>query len=571
MPHPVIEAAERNKRELLRGENQASTRLINAYGLVYGRLSNKVEQLQREIELLDNQGNLTINRVRKLAVYGSLLNQITDEVSRYGGFVDTELKLADQNTIKLALDHSQRITQSYFLFNKTATEAFNMTWDRLPTESIETLLGFLREDSPLHTNLTRDLGTTAATVFEQNLIEGIALGYNSAKVAKAIDSSLGQPLSWTLNSVRTANLWTYREASRANYLNNSEIVEGWKWYAALDSRTCMSCFSQHGKEFTLEQSLNDHHQGRCTQIPIVSPKYGITQPEIPLGEDVFNSMPRDRQISQMGLGKFNAYRDGEFKFSELSEVYQNTIYGDMLKEKSLKSLLAKPKPIAIPIKPLGVTDISNKLDFEKSKSLFSDKINDYGDSFKDEIIHLQSKHKIPDNLPNIPVNFRGKGDRNGAYRYDDNGKALGISLYNGDHTELTLMHEIGHYLDQQGFVAGKWASENSKELQDWKKAVDSTTAINHLKEMSNDSLKRKITTSYGFGEISKDQVDYYLDYKEIFARSYAQYISIGNPKLTNQVNNILSDKYFGNTQWKQEDFKPVEKAFIELFKKLKWS
>ena len=339
MPHPVIEAAERNKRELIRNENAASTRLINAYGLVYGRLAAKVEQLENTLEQLDLQGNLSINTVRKLAVYGSLLNHITDEVSRYGGFVDTELKLADQNTIKLALDHSQRITQSYFLFNKTATEAFNMTWDRLPTESIETLLGFLRENSPLHTNLTRDLGTSAATVFEQNLIEGIALGYNSTKVANAINSSLAQPLSWTLNSVRTANLWTYREASRANYLNNSEIVEGWKWYAALDGRTCMSCFNQHGREFTLEQSLNDHHQGRCTQIPTISSKFGITQPNIELGENIFNTMPQDRQIAQMGLAKHTAYRAGEFKFSELSEVYQNNVYGEMLKEASLVGMI----------------------------------------------------------------------------------------------------------------------------------------------------------------------------------------------------------------------------------------
>lgn len=339
MPHPVIEAAERNRRELLRNETQASNKLISAYGLVYSRLSNKVERLQRDIELLASQDTLTINKVRKLSVYGSLLQQITEEVTKYGGYVDTEMRLADTKTINTAFTHSQRLTQSYFLFNKSALDAFNVTWDNLPTESIEKLLGFLREDSPLHTNLTRDLGTSAATVFEQNLIEGIALGYNSTKVANSIDNSLGQPLSWSLNAVRTANLWTYREASRANYLNNNEIVEGWKWYAALDGRTCMSCFSQHGREHTLEESLNDHHQGRCTQIPIVSPKYGITQPDITLGEDVFKSMPRDRQIAQMGLAKHSAYMAGEFRFNELSETYQNDVYGDMLKEASLIGLI----------------------------------------------------------------------------------------------------------------------------------------------------------------------------------------------------------------------------------------
>lgn len=339
MPHPVIEAAERNRRELLRNENKASTRLISAYGLIYNRLTPKIQQLENDIELLNSRGELSINKVRKLNVYASLVDQVNTEITRYGGFVDTEIRINTVNTINTAFSHSQRLTQSYFLFNKTATDAFNVTWDNLPVESVETLLGFLRTDSPLHTNLTRDLGSVATQVFEQNLIEGIALGYNSTKVANAINSSLGQPLSWTLNSVRTANLWTYREASRANYLNNSEIVDGWTWYAALDLRTCMSCFNMHGRFFELGSALNDHHSGRCTQIPHIPDKFGIEQPEINEGEKIFNSLPRDIQIQQMGLAKYNAYRAGEFKFSELSEAYQNDIYGDMLKEASLVGMI----------------------------------------------------------------------------------------------------------------------------------------------------------------------------------------------------------------------------------------
>lgn len=339
MPSPIIEAAERNRRELLTREAATTNRLIQAYQALYTTLDPKIQQLQRDIELLALRNELSINKVRQLNVYTSLKQQINDQITRYGGFVDTEIRLNTTATINTAFEHSQRLTQSYFQFNKAALQAFAITWDNLPTDAVENLLGFLRDDSPLHTNLIRDLGRVSTDIFEQNLIEGISLGYNSTKIANAINSSLGQPLSWAINSVRTSALYTYREATRANYLNNSEIVSGWTWYAALDGRTCLSCWAQHGKQHTLEETLNDHHQGRCSPIPNIYPKFGITSPNIPLGEDLFNALPSSVQVERMGTAKYNAYRAGEFRFSDLSEVYQNSTYGEMIKEASLVGLL----------------------------------------------------------------------------------------------------------------------------------------------------------------------------------------------------------------------------------------
>ncbi len=339
MPHPVIEAAEQTRAELLRTENATTTRLIRSYEQIYNRLQNPIASLEREIENLSLRGELSIDKVRRLTTYASLQNQIQDEINRYGGVVDNDLRLATNETMDRALAHSKKLTQSYFLFNTSLAQAFEATWDNLPKEAIETLLGFLAEDSQLHINLTRDLGSSATRVFEDNLMEGIALGYNPKKISSAINNSLGQPLSWALSAVRTSQLYTYREATRANYLNNNEILSSWKWYAALDGRCCLSCFNQHGREFTLEQVLNDHHQGRCTQIPILPNKYGITQPDILLGEEVFNSLPESQQVQRMGNSMHKAYKAKEFQFNELSVPYQNDIYGEMVKEASLVGLI----------------------------------------------------------------------------------------------------------------------------------------------------------------------------------------------------------------------------------------
>jgi len=336
MPN-VLETATRTRNELLRAENATTTRLIRSYEQMYSRLQNAVTALESDIALLASSGRLTPYRVTNLTRYGALLNQIEDEISKYGGIVDNENRLATSATIDRALSHSRLLTSSYFS-NPSIIQAFNATWDSLPKDAIESLLGFLAPDSELTLNLNT-LGQSASRVFQDKLMEGIAFGYNPNKVTSAINNALGQPLDWVLSTVRTTQLYAYRDASRANYLNNSEIVSGWKWYASLDGRCCMSCYNQHGRLFTLEQALNDHHQGRCTQIPILPDKYGITQPDIEAGESQFNSLPETEQITRMGKAMHAAWKKNEFQFSELSQPYQNNVYGEMIKEASLIGLI----------------------------------------------------------------------------------------------------------------------------------------------------------------------------------------------------------------------------------------
>ena len=340
---PVLEQAVRFRSELARHETQATNQVIDAYRLITNRLEDKITVLMSRIELLEAQGNLTPETVRKQAVWSSLLNQLEDEIKKFGGYVDTNNTLAAKRALDLAGKHSQLLTAIHFENNSSLTKAFNATWDRLPTEAVETLLGFLQNDSELRNGLQNSLGINAATNFQNKLLEGIALGYNPKKINNLINQSLGEPLTWSLNTVRTTQLYAYREATRANYIANSEIIGGWKWYAALDGRTCLSCVNKHGREFRPDQSLNDHHQGRCTQIPLIDKpeRFGLQPLEIETGESWFNKLPTNQKIERMGYARYQAFLAGEFKFSDLSQPYENDIYGEMIKEASLVGMLGQ--------------------------------------------------------------------------------------------------------------------------------------------------------------------------------------------------------------------------------------
>lgn len=210
------------------------------------------------------------------------------------------------------------------------------------------------------------MGRLATQNFQDKLLEGVSLGYGSKKINSLINQTLSEPLTWSINTVRTTQNYAYRETTRANYVNNSEIVGGWKWYAALDGRVCLSCVNQHGRDFPTNARLNYYHQGRCTQIPLIDKpeRFGLKSPEVELGEQWFNNLPKSHQINRMGIDCHTAYRAGKFKFTDLSEVYQNDSFGEMLKEASLKSILGKVKPVKPKRQPKAIVPKPSKKSVE---------------------------------------------------------------------------------------------------------------------------------------------------------------------------------------------------------------
>jgi len=185
-----------------------------------------------------------------------------------------------------------------------------------------------------------------ADLAREALLEGYIMGMNPREIARIMAKVQGISLNWALSTARTANLWSYRAAAHLNYRSNSHVVKGWMWFAQLDDRVCLSCISQHGKEFPLSETLADHHLGRCTPIPLTLSyaELGIEGiDEIPLavprGETWFNGLSAGRQRSIMGPSMYKAWIEKQFTFDQLPKLYIDPVYGRMWREASLKDLL----------------------------------------------------------------------------------------------------------------------------------------------------------------------------------------------------------------------------------------
>lgn len=213
------------------------------------------------------------------------------------------------------------------------------------------MVGLTQTDSPLH-KLLAGISGEGAQVAEDALVQGMAMGKNPRAVAPLLRQALGTTLTRALRITRTETLRAYREATRQSYQANGDVLEGWIWHAALDTRTCAACWTMHGTIHKLDEILDDHPNGRCAMQPLtktwadIGEAIGVdltgieeTRVTPELGVDVFVRLAAEEQIKILGPAKFAAWENGEFDLQDLIGRRQDPIWGGMRYEKSLKEIL----------------------------------------------------------------------------------------------------------------------------------------------------------------------------------------------------------------------------------------
>lgn len=323
----VLETAAATRRALDQRDAATMGRLIQAYAALARRLRGQIDALA-DASISEE---LTRGQLMRDRRYRALLEQVQDELGRYTAFAGVELDAATRASLTAAGTDTRSLVAS--IVNGDATVMAR--WNTLPVDTIETLLGFLAPESPLYAKL-RGLAPFTAEQVASAIQTGVGLGRNPRRIAASVTQALGQGLSNALRLVRTAQLYAYREASRAGYAANPAIVSGWYWQATLDARTCLSCISKHGTLHPITETLNDHHNGRCAMLPAVR---GLPSPIATDGETWFRAQSPAEQLRMMGPGKLAAWQAGRFEFAALAKTHADDVYGPMWTETPLKELV----------------------------------------------------------------------------------------------------------------------------------------------------------------------------------------------------------------------------------------
>lgn len=326
-PNPLIELV-RRMQEAQAAQDAAVMRTISeAYMALYRRLIALADAVQQDII----NGKITSEKAaRKLARYKLLMEDIDREMMRFQGWLGINMQTWAKQSMQAGLRDSQILAR---LSAATVGEVL-VGFKGVNPAFVETMLAFLDPGGPLYKGMQFTYGQLAPKVADA-LIEGIGFGYNPAKVAKNIEQILGHGLTAALRDTRTAQLWAYREATRQNYINNSEIVRGWVWCAELDDVCCDSCLAMHGTVHDLDEVMDDHYNGRCAMIPAL---VGMKDP-IETGESWFNKQTEDKQRSILGDDKYQALKEGKFEFKDMSRESPDPVFGMMRGETPLSELI----------------------------------------------------------------------------------------------------------------------------------------------------------------------------------------------------------------------------------------
>ena len=199
-------------------------------------------------------------------------------------------------------------------------------------------------------------GVGYAELAENTILSGIADGAGPNAIASQIRSFAQDiPVAAAQNLTRTLQLTSYREASVAMEVINSEFLEYKIRIASLDGNTCLACIDLHGTRLELGERVNDHYRGRCSEFYVVQggPRIpGIMQADslpgdrnfVPYqnGPDWFNGLSPARQAQQASFlstpAKLRAFNDG-VPLSDFVGDHVDDVFGDQIIEQSLTAAI----------------------------------------------------------------------------------------------------------------------------------------------------------------------------------------------------------------------------------------
>ena len=162
----------------------------------------------------------------------------------FSRFAEETIRREQQDAVDAAGDHARTLIQM-------ATEN-QIAFQRLPAGAVRSLIGFTGGGSPLR-DLLRKIWPDVAEAVRQELVTSMALGYSPRKIASSVQRAFGGSLTRTLTIARTETIRAYRQANLEIYRQNSDVVTGWIWIAALGPRCCAACTAMHGTEHSLEE------------------------------------------------------------------------------------------------------------------------------------------------------------------------------------------------------------------------------------------------------------------------------------------------------------------------------
>lgn len=342
----VYSLAAQFRNQLLRRDARAGAELLSAYNEAFKSMQEELTDIARQIEASKQDASPSLilqqRRMRELQ------QQVTAAIEDLG---QQAAKIATRDQRAAALSAPTEAAQ--LVAAKTAQSAVaevGGVFNRLPTDVIREFVGVSRDGSPVREvfdEIARELGLETGERIKREIIKGLTLGWNPERIARQVrresdargsNSKRNPAVVRRLHgAVRNETFRAYREATRATYQENDDVVQKWRWVSRKGPTTCIVCWSQDGKTFSLDTPFASHHNCRCVQTPVlIGEKEKYTT-----GPESFAQLEEGVQRDILGERAFNAWRNGEVEsLEDFVETRSSAKWGPSRARRSLEDALS---------------------------------------------------------------------------------------------------------------------------------------------------------------------------------------------------------------------------------------
>lgn len=320
--------------------------------------AQRLKELEKRMEPDNAVLEQTLNEYRNVMNTSASLIQANDNEIQNAGMTIATIAVTAKVFLSLSGTIMQNggnpITPQAMKYYQEQADKSGIKWNTLT--ALDVVTSYV--DSPAWRNRMEKWGDGYADLARDILLQDIQNGAGpiaSARHLRQIAENMPVHASETLT--RTLQLTSFREASLAMELSNSDYIEGKIRIAELDDLTCLSCIALHGTPLAVGERVDDHYNGRCSefyQVPGGNKYPSMMQADSKPGErnfvpfqtgtDWFNSLSRERQEIQRSFqqspAKFRAFESG-VDLREFVGDHNDDVFGHQFIERSLLDILGK--------------------------------------------------------------------------------------------------------------------------------------------------------------------------------------------------------------------------------------
>lgn len=332
---------------LIRDNDSTARRMLESYAGVYRTLTDEWLALLDEVILARARGGddqaLSLLQFRAQRIE-ELRIQTARQIDRFAQEAERMVTTEQRAAFAAGQEHAAVVTAATAA---VVLPGVRISFAQLPTRALETLVGRFANGMPLR-SLFDDIGPAAAQGAQDALFRAVATGSHPRVAARQLRTQLGIPLTRALTISRTEMIGAYRTSTLMAYENNSDLVQGWRWNAHLDARTCPACLALHGSVHPMTERMHEHVNGRCVPSPVLVPLgslgdiQGRLRRQLGLdntGPQYFDGLSAAEQRAHLGPGKYALLQEGRITINDLVQTDYSPQWGLQYREASIAQAL----------------------------------------------------------------------------------------------------------------------------------------------------------------------------------------------------------------------------------------